>query len=135
MNATFVTIDIYLLILQPISLDGDFCAEFDGETARLIIKHVYPEDEGEYTCVASNELGKAYTSACLIVDGNFTIIYFNKFLYHKNAHMWSFIHVLMTFNMHQIVRNLPSLRGKEMFKNCTFKWFHPCISGGNEFKR
>lgn len=50
---------------------GDFAAEFDGETARLSIQHVYPEDEGEYTCVAYNDLGKAYTSACLVVDGNF----------------------------------------------------------------
>lgn len=50
----------------------DFAAEFDGETARLSIQHVYPEDEGEYTCVAYNDLGKAYTSACLVVDGNFT---------------------------------------------------------------
>jgi hypothetical protein len=51
---------------------GDFAAEFDGETARLSIQHVYPEDEGEYTCVAYNDLGKAYTSACLVVDGNLT---------------------------------------------------------------
>ncbi|XP_011632760.1 titin-like [Pogonomyrmex barbatus] len=47
---------------------GDFAAEFNGETARLSIQHVYPEDEGEYTCVAYNDLGKAYTSACLVVD-------------------------------------------------------------------
>lgn len=51
-------------------MTGDFAAEFDGETARLSIQHVYPEDEGEYTCVAYNDLGKAYTSACLVVDGN-----------------------------------------------------------------
>ncbi|EFN64027.1 Myosin light chain kinase, smooth muscle [Camponotus floridanus] len=51
-----------------ISMMGDFAAEFDGETARLSIQHVYPEDEGEYTCVAYNDLGKAYTSACLVVD-------------------------------------------------------------------
>ena len=49
---------------------GDFATELDGETARLNIQHVYPEDEGEYTCVAYNDLGKAYTSACLVVDGN-----------------------------------------------------------------
>ncbi|XP_044588361.1 titin homolog isoform X4 [Cotesia glomerata] len=49
-------------------LGGDFATDFDGETARLSIQHVYPEDEGEYTCVAYNELGKAYTSACVIVD-------------------------------------------------------------------
>nr|XP_023019109.1 myosin light chain kinase, smooth muscle-like [Leptinotarsa decemlineata] len=51
-----------------IHLGGDFNADFDGETARLSISQVYPEDEGEYTCVAYNELGKAVTSACLIVD-------------------------------------------------------------------
>ncbi|OAD58520.1 Myosin light chain kinase, smooth muscle [Eufriesea mexicana] len=51
-----------------IQMGGDFSAEFDGETARLCIQHVYPEDEGEYTCVAYNDLGKAFTSACLIVD-------------------------------------------------------------------
>ncbi|KAK0181087.1 hypothetical protein PV327_003402 [Microctonus hyperodae] len=51
-----------------VTLGDDFAADFDGETARLSIQHVYPEDEGEYTCVVYNDLGKAYTSACLIVD-------------------------------------------------------------------
>ncbi|XP_067210466.1 uncharacterized protein [Linepithema humile] len=51
-----------------IAMVGDFASDFDGETARLSIQHVYPEDEGEYTCVAYNDLGKAYTSACLVVD-------------------------------------------------------------------
>jgi hypothetical protein len=50
-------------------LGGDFRAELDGDTARLHIHQVYPEDEGEYTCVAYNELGRALTSACLVVDG------------------------------------------------------------------
>lgn len=59
-------------------MSGDFSAEFDGETARLCIQHVYPEDEGEYTCVAYNDLGKAFTSACLIVDGNFVFNRSNK---------------------------------------------------------
>ncbi|XP_033210455.1 titin homolog isoform X2 [Belonocnema kinseyi] len=53
---------------KTLHLSGDFSAEFDGEIARLSIQHVFPEDEGEYTCIASNQLGKAYTSACLIVD-------------------------------------------------------------------
>lgn len=60
--------NIYL-VSQIITMAGDFAGEFDGETARLSIQHVYPEDEGEYTCVAYNDLGKAYTSACLVVDG------------------------------------------------------------------
>lgn len=62
---------LYLNDIQILQMSGDFSAEFDGETARLCIQHVYPEDEGEYTCVAYNDLGKAFTSACLIVDGNF----------------------------------------------------------------
>nr|CAD7610420.1 unnamed protein product [Timema genevievae] len=49
-------------------LGGDFVSEFDGETARLTIHQVYPEDEGEYTCVAYSDLGRAATSACLVVD-------------------------------------------------------------------
>ncbi|XP_045034081.1 myosin light chain kinase, smooth muscle isoform X2 [Daphnia magna] len=48
----------------------DFSAELKAEegVVRLSIRRVYPEDEGEYTCVAYNELGSDSTSACLIVD-------------------------------------------------------------------
>lgn len=58
-----------------VPLGGDFAADYDGETARLSIQHVYPEDEGEYTCVAYNDLGKAYTSACVIVDGKIILFF------------------------------------------------------------
>ncbi|KAF5273319.1 hypothetical protein FQR65_LT04741 [Abscondita terminalis] len=51
-----------------VRLGGDFVSEFDGSIARLLIKKVYPEDEGEYTCVVYNDLGDARTSACLLVD-------------------------------------------------------------------
>ncbi|KAH1008358.1 hypothetical protein HUJ05_008917 [Dendroctonus ponderosae] len=51
-----------------VRLSGDFSADFDGERAKLSIAEVYPEDEGEYSCIAFNQLGKAVTSACLIVD-------------------------------------------------------------------
>ncbi|KAF5279087.1 hypothetical protein FQA39_LY05765 [Lamprigera yunnana] len=51
-----------------VRLGGDFISEFDGSIARLLIKKVYPEDEGEYTCVVYNDLGDARTSACLLVD-------------------------------------------------------------------
>lgn len=54
---------------------GDFKFEMDDETARLVISTVYPEDEGMYTCIASNALGKAYTSSCLVVDGNLIHIF------------------------------------------------------------
>lgn len=40
----------------------------DGR-ARLRIKRVVPEDEGQYSCVAFNSLGRATTAACLVVDG------------------------------------------------------------------
>ncbi|XP_054274333.1 titin-like isoform X2 [Macrosteles quadrilineatus] len=49
-------------------LGEDIEAELDGEVARLIIKKVYPEDEGQYSCVAYNDLGRAVTTACLVVD-------------------------------------------------------------------
>ncbi|KRT86913.1 Immunoglobulin, partial [Oryctes borbonicus] len=51
-----------------VHLGDDFNAEFDGSVAKLLISQVYPEDEGEYTCIAYNDLGKAYTSACIVVD-------------------------------------------------------------------
>lgn len=54
---------------QLIHLGGDFVSEIDKNVAKLTIRQVYPEDEGEYTCTAYNDLGKAVTSACLIVDG------------------------------------------------------------------
>ncbi|XP_059475294.1 titin homolog [Neocloeon triangulifer] len=53
---------------KPFVIEGDFVAEQEGTTARLTILQVYPEDEGEYTCVVRNALGKITTSACLIVD-------------------------------------------------------------------
>lgn len=52
----------------PINSD-DFRTLYDGDRAILTIKRVYPEDEGEYKCVASNSIGKTVSSACIIVDG------------------------------------------------------------------
>ncbi|KAK2709050.1 hypothetical protein QYM36_014620 [Artemia franciscana] len=46
----------------------DFEEIYDGTIARLNIHQVYPEDEGEYTCIGYNDLGKISTSACLVVD-------------------------------------------------------------------
>lgn len=48
---------------------NDFRTNYFEDRATLHINHVFPEDEGEYTCVAINNIGKAYSSACIIVDG------------------------------------------------------------------
>ncbi|XP_045530819.1 uncharacterized protein LOC123718416 isoform X1 [Pieris brassicae] len=45
----------------------DFESTYDLGTARLKIKQVAAEDEGTYTCEASNNLGKATSTACLVV--------------------------------------------------------------------
>lgn len=49
----------------------DFSTTYDGERAILTIKRVYPEDEGEYKCIAANNIGETMSSACIIVDGDF----------------------------------------------------------------
>ena len=43
--------------------------EFNGEDVALFITGTYPEDEGEYTCKATNEAGSELTRAELIVNG------------------------------------------------------------------
>ncbi|XP_037299651.1 titin homolog isoform X5 [Manduca sexta] len=45
----------------------DFEALYEEGAARLKIKQVTAEDEGTYTCEAANCLGKARSSACLVV--------------------------------------------------------------------
>jgi myosin-light-chain kinase len=46
----------------------DFTFDYNGNVAKLSINRVYPEDEGEYTCIATNNIGRAFTSACIVVD-------------------------------------------------------------------
>ena len=41
----------------------------DG-ACELEISEVYPEDDGSYTCMASNSAGDAKTTARMIVKGN-----------------------------------------------------------------
>lgn len=50
----------------------DFTTNYDGERATLTIKRVYPEDEGEYVCIATNRIGERKSAACIIVDGEFS---------------------------------------------------------------
>lgn len=46
----------------------DYEMTYDGIKATLSIPRIYPEDEGEYTCVAKNNIGRTLSSACIIVD-------------------------------------------------------------------
>lgn len=53
----------------------DLSLSYDGEHCILSIKRVYPEDEGEYRCIASNNIGKTVSSACIIVDGMLNMVF------------------------------------------------------------
>lgn len=64
---------------RKLQQSNDFNTSYDGGRAILSIKRVYPEDEGEYKCIASNSIGKTFSSACIIVDGE---------LNHMQAFFW-----------------------------------------------
>lgn len=51
-----------------LKLGGDVESEFDGSCVRLKIREVFPEDEGEYSCIIFNDMGKAVTSATIVVE-------------------------------------------------------------------
>lgn len=47
----------------------DYRQSYDGKIAKLSIKRIYPEDEGVYTIVVCNRMGRAKGSCCILVDG------------------------------------------------------------------
>lgn len=53
--------------VRLISGTDDFSMNYNQNIASLSINHIYHEDEGEYTCIAENNIGRAYSSACIIV--------------------------------------------------------------------
>lgn len=75
----------------------DYRTKFDGRKAILSILRVYPEDEGEYTLVAANDMGRAYSSACIIVDGKgFVLNFSNCTRFLKNC--TRFLKIVLDFN-------------------------------------
>lgn len=52
-------------IIKP---STDFQIYYDESKATLVIKEVFPEDAGTFTCVAKNSLGYASSSADLVVE-------------------------------------------------------------------
>jgi hypothetical protein len=69
--------------LQLLRPSKDITTQLNTEegVARLSIARVYPDDEGEYTCVVYNRLGSDATSACLVVDGIVLFFFVFFFLY------------------------------------------------------
>ncbi|XP_013412463.1 muscle M-line assembly protein unc-89 isoform X5 [Lingula anatina] len=55
---------------KPLTEDADFKLYFQDGVAKLEIMEVFPEDEGEYDCVAKNEFGEAKCSCRMDVKAN-----------------------------------------------------------------
>ena len=51
------------------SPDFEIIIDYSSMRSVLVIVEVFPEDEGEYTCVASNKLGETITTCRLTVIG------------------------------------------------------------------
>lgn len=47
----------------------DFKISYDGCLATLEITEIFPEDEGQYTCIAKNPAGEGKTTCTLTVIG------------------------------------------------------------------
>ncbi|VVC98459.1 unnamed protein product, partial [Leptidea sinapis] len=60
--------ELYRLAINSLAKCVDFESSYELGTARLRITHVTAEDEGSYTCEATNTLGKATSCACLEGD-------------------------------------------------------------------
>lgn len=54
-------------------------SQFD-DNCQLEIARVYPEDEGEYTCVARNSAGMVSCSGVLRLEGEFNNLLNSKFI-------------------------------------------------------
>ena len=44
-----------------------------GRVCELSISDIFPEDEGDYSCTATNSLGEATVECYVVVDGEFDI--------------------------------------------------------------
>lgn len=54
----------------------EFAYENSGDTYKLIIAEVFPEDAGVYCCEASNEAGRTSCCCTLKVVGKYITLYF-----------------------------------------------------------
>lgn len=61
---------------KPLGVGSRFCTVHDFGLVTLDILYTLPEDQGTYTCVASNELGQAQTTGSIEVQGIVLLNYF-----------------------------------------------------------
>ena len=54
---------------KTLQVSDDVKQSFNGRTAKLFFREVYPEDEGCYVCTAVNSEGEVSTTAMLKVKG------------------------------------------------------------------
>lgn len=74
---------------KVVGTSSDFEISYVDDRATLHIRRVFPEDEGEYICVATNNIGKAYSSAFLIVDGKESVIWYMSTFSNSQSHRFS----------------------------------------------
>ncbi|KAI8497714.1 hypothetical protein Bbelb_243660 [Branchiostoma belcheri] len=63
----------WLLDSRVLKPTPDFSMSFENDMAKLILKTAYPEDQGLYTCKASNSYGETSCSARLHVSEEYTL--------------------------------------------------------------
>lgn len=57
---------------------ADFEVAYRDSRVTLIIPEVFPQDSGQYTCMAENVAGSASSSAELIVKGWYRVLHLRK---------------------------------------------------------
>lgn len=67
------------------------------DSCQLEISRVYPEDEGEYSCVATNGGGSVSCTATLTLDGEFTTLHNGAFVQQVNGSEPTFAFVQTPF--------------------------------------
>lgn len=70
---------------EPVKPDKRVRTYFDSEVCRLTISDTVADDEGEYKCTATNELGQASTSAELLVNEAVTMPEFKEKMKHVDV--------------------------------------------------
>lgn len=62
---------------KPVTENPDFHLSYNKQTGSIVLEilEVFPQDGGQYECLASNEYGTASVCARLTVEGNFIVVF------------------------------------------------------------